>query len=82
MTLLRFPKPPQAVPCHNCTHPYAGAVCPLCKEERPAYTALKNMERSAPPTGVQPIASPLPACKYEPKALCDCQGRGLCLDVA
>jgi len=28
--------------CHNCGHAYAGAICPLCKEERPAYTALKR----------------------------------------
>lgn len=34
---------PQPVPCHSCTHPYLGAVCPICKEERPTYTALKAM---------------------------------------
>jgi hypothetical protein len=30
-------------PCHVCEHPYAGTVCPICKEERPAYTAVKKM---------------------------------------
>lgn len=30
-------------PCHQCGHPYAGTVCPLCKEERPAWTAIKNL---------------------------------------
>lgn len=34
------------VACHSCTHLYFGAVCPICKEERPAYTALKSMERA------------------------------------
>lgn len=29
-------------PCHQCGHAYAGCICPLCKEERPAYTALKS----------------------------------------
>lgn len=32
-------------PCHKCTHLFAGAVCNLCGEERPAYTALKAMTR-------------------------------------
>lgn len=36
---------PPSIPCHNCGLPYAGAVCHVCKEERPAYTALKNMSR-------------------------------------
>lgn len=37
----RQPAPiPQA--CHQCGHHYAGAICPVCKEERPAYTALKK----------------------------------------
>jgi hypothetical protein len=53
-------------------------MCPICKEERPAYTALKAM--SAKP-GVQPV-SVLPACRYYPKALCDCELRGTCLDAA
>lgn len=33
---------PMPQPCHACEHKYAGAVCPICKEERPAYTALKT----------------------------------------
>lgn len=38
----RAPKP-QA--CHECGHAYVGAVCPICKEERPAYAALKKITR-------------------------------------
>jgi hypothetical protein len=30
-------------PCHECSTLFAGCVCPICKEERPAYTALKRM---------------------------------------
>lgn len=40
--LLAEPKP-QA--CHNCEHPYAGVACPICKEERPAYQALRKIHR-------------------------------------
>lgn len=36
----RAPKPQV---CHACGHAYAGAVCPICKEERPAYVALKKI---------------------------------------
>lgn len=43
--LLAAPQPPKRVACHACDHPYAGSHCPLCKEERPAYTALKNISR-------------------------------------
>lgn len=43
--LLAAPQPPKRVPCHNCDHPYAGSHCPLCKTERPAYTAIKNISR-------------------------------------
>lgn len=32
---------PQA--CTFCDNVFAGAVCNLCKEERPSYTALKSM---------------------------------------
>lgn len=39
--------PPVPQPCHACTHSYAGISCPICKEERPAYTALKNIQRKA-----------------------------------
>jgi hypothetical protein len=73
--VAEFPRP-QA--CHHCDQPYVGAICPICKEERPAYTALKAM--SAKP-GVQPV-SVLPACRYYPKALCNCELRGTCLDAA
>lgn len=37
-----FARPPAPQPCHHCSTPYAGTSCPTCKEERPAYTALKN----------------------------------------
>lgn len=37
--------PPKPQPCHKCEHKYAGIACPVCKEERPAYTALKNISR-------------------------------------
>lgn len=40
---LAAPQPPKRIACHACDHPYAGAVCPLCKEERPVYTALKRL---------------------------------------
>lgn len=36
------PQPLKRVPCHACDHPYAGCICPLCREERLAYTALKK----------------------------------------
>jgi hypothetical protein len=35
--------PPVPQPCHKCEAVYAGSHCPLCKEERPAFTALKNI---------------------------------------
>lgn len=35
-------------PCHECGHPYAGIVCPLCKEVRPSYIALKNLQAKKP----------------------------------
>lgn len=38
---------PQA--CHACTYPYAGVSCPICKEERPAYAALKAASRRSTP---------------------------------
>jgi hypothetical protein len=71
---------PRPQPCHACGHPFAGAVCPLCKEDRPAYTALKRLSERAP--GEQPVPQPLPPCRYAPKALCNCGGRGLCLPAA
>lgn len=35
-------RPPKPQACHNCQHYYVGCSCPICKEERPAYTALKR----------------------------------------
>lgn len=29
--------------CVECSHEYSGAVCPICKTEHPALTALKNI---------------------------------------
>lgn len=61
-------------PCHECGHRYAGIVCPLCKEERPAWTAMKNI------TAKQ--QAPLPWCRYFPNSLCSCGLRGTCLPAA
>lgn len=36
---------PQPQPCHNCSHSYAGAICPICKEERPSYSMLKKLAK-------------------------------------
>lgn len=72
-----FPAP-QA--CHACTHKYVGSRCPICAEERPAFTALKNLTRRQP-VGAQPMRDPS-ACRYFPNALCGCEQRGLCLDAA
>jgi len=73
---LKFPEPQ---PCHACGCKFARAVCPLCKEERPLYTALKK--QTARERGVQPIKE-LPACLHNPKALCDCGLMGNCLPDA
>ena len=73
-------KPPQPQPCHNCGMPYAGIACPICKEERPAYTAVKAMSAKAR-TGAQPITNAVP-CRYYPESICGCRGIGTCLDVA
>lgn len=77
-TVAQFPKP-QA--CHVCEHKYAGAVCPICKTERPAYAALKAIT-ARERTGVQAITKELPACRYYERALCDCGLRGLCIPAA
>ena len=69
---------PQA--CHNCGHQYAGAVCNVCKEERPAYTMLKRATQRAS-IGAQPLRDPQ-ACPYFPKSICGCKGRGTCLEAA
>lgn len=71
---------PMPVSCHNCEHKFAGAVCPVCKEERPAYTALKRITAKTH-RGVQPLRDPK-ACKYDHKTLCGCEGRGHCLEAA
>ncbi len=34
---------PPLKPCHACGHEYAGTHCPVCKEENPSYTAIKNI---------------------------------------
>lgn len=68
---------PQPVPCGNCQHPYAGTVCPLCKEERPAYTLLKRI------TAAQRARSaPFAACRYYPGEACGCGQRGACIPAA
>ena len=77
MTLDRQPEP-QA--CHSCGHKYVGAICNVCKEERPAYTALKRMSQRKR-EGVQPVSEPQ-ACRYYPKSICGCEGRGTCLEAA
>ena len=78
---LRQPAP-QQIACHACGHHFAGAICPLCKEERPAYTAMKRIADACKALGEQPVPQSLPPCRYAPKALCNCGGRGLCLPTA
>lgn len=36
---------PQPTKCHECGTVAAEAVCHICKTERPALTALKNISR-------------------------------------
>ncbi|TAK84333.1 MAG: hypothetical protein EPO20_14690 [Betaproteobacteria bacterium] len=67
---------PLPQPCHACGHKFAGAVCPICKEERPAYIALKAVSRK------QASPANYPPCRYFPKSLCGCGERGLCLEAA
>lgn len=71
---------PQPQACHACDAKFAGSHCPICKEPRPAYTALKNMTRRAH-HGVTPLRDPK-SCKYDPKTICGCEHRGFCLDAA
>lgn len=71
---------PQAQPCHQCEHRYAGSVCPICKTERPAYTALKRITARAH-HGVAALREPT-ACRYFPNAICGCGQTGTCLDAA
>lgn len=41
---------PPLAPCVNCSHEYSGAVCPVCKTDHPALTALKNIGKQATDT--------------------------------
>lgn len=61
-------KAPVAQPCHHCDQPYAGIICPTCKEERPAYALLKKLS--------------VPRCRYYTSDPCDCGGLGHCLVAA
>lgn len=38
---------PPLSPCVECGHEYSGAVCPVCKADHPALTALKNIAKKA-----------------------------------
>jgi hypothetical protein len=75
--VAQFPRPQ---PCHHCDQPYAGAVCPICKEERPAFTALKRITAKAH-HGVAPLRE-ASRCHYFPDSICGCGGRGTCLPAA
>jgi hypothetical protein len=75
--VAQFPIPQS---CHACDNKFAGSVCPLCKTERPTYTAMKRITARAH-HGVQPLRNPN-ACRYFTNAICGCGGRGTCLDVA
>ena len=66
-------------PCHHCGTHHAEAICPACREERPAFSALKRITgRASWPTGL----TPYPTCRYFPSALCGCEERGICLEAA
>lgn len=65
---------PQPTKCHACGAVAAEAVCHICKTERPALTALKNISAKAP--------TPFPTCRYYPNALCGCGLSGQCLEAA
>lgn len=77
MKILAFPKLPEPQACHACDARYVGAICPICKAERPALGLLRAMsgrrERSV---------GALPKCRYFQNALCNCSLRGLCLPAA
>lgn len=80
LRLFKLKQPaPQPTKCHACGTVAAEAICHACKTERPAYTALKNL--TARERGVQPLAAPKP-CRYFPKSLCGCDGRGQCIEPA
>lgn len=69
--------PPAPQACHNCNAMYAGIACPICKEERPAYAALKRITARE-----NEQRAPYPPCRYQPASLCSCGQRGLCLEPA
>lgn len=68
---------PEPQPCHACEAKYAGAVCPICKTERPAFTALKRITEERTRTPEQ-----LAECRYYHGQPCNCDGRGVCLPAA
>lgn len=63
------------VPCDACQAPYTGTTCPLCRQERPAYTLLKRIT-------AQLRAQPLQVCPYYPSEACGCGQRGACIPAA
>jgi len=93
----RRQRAPEPQPCHACDAKFAGSHCPICGEERPAYTALKRMTNVAGrddkelPGSADAVrrsqlspapAAPLPQCRYFPSWPCECGGRGTCLPAA
>lgn len=75
MTIIRrlFPASrPVPVECGACRAPYVGTACPLCKDERPAYTLLKKLTAAL-------RAQPLLPCTYYPGEACGCGQRGECI---
>lgn len=46
MTTIKRLTPPLQ-PCHACSTEYAGTHCPICKEENPSFTAIKNISKRA-----------------------------------
>jgi hypothetical protein len=73
VNVLDFPRPQ---PCHHCDQPYVGAICPICKEERPAYTALKRITAKAH-HGVRRCA--MPPLPLLPRFDLRLRRRGTCL---
>lgn len=77
-TIFKRQEPPKPQPCHACGHPYAGVACPLCREERPAFIAFKNVAATQP----NAVRTNAVRCRYHPESICHCRGTGTCLDVA
>lgn len=46
---------PVSQPCVNCGHYYSGAVCNLCGEENPTYTAIKSISRQQEEKGLDAV---------------------------